>query len=206
MLEALITSRTRRKILALFCLNPTRKFYLRQIAREIGEGVNSARQELSHLESAGVLLSQMDGRHKFFALNESMPGIEPLKNLVKTTIEKDSKEFIFTNFDRKERLEKNLSKVVSALRLKYHPEKIILFGSLADGKVGPWSDIDLLIIKETNKRYFDRVKDVVSICDYDVGIDFLIWTPEELEDEADDNLFIREEVLKRGKVIYEKRD
>lgn len=40
---------------------------------------------------------------------------------------------------------------------KYKPEKIILFGSLATGKVHEWSDIDLAIIKETPLNYFERL-------------------------------------------------
>lgn len=190
--------------MALFCQNPKRSFYLRQIAKEIGEGVNSARQELAYLEDKGLLLSRREGKQKFFSLDGRMSNLEDLKNMVTSAVEGGNPEYRFTSFDRKERLKKNLSRVVSTLRRNYHPEKIILFGSLVEGKVREWSDIDLFIIKKTDKRYFDRIREVVKLCDYDVGIDFFIWTPEEFLENKESSSFIREEVLKKGRVIYEK--
>lgn len=205
MLDIIITSRTRRKILALFCLNPDRSFYLRQIAREIGEGVNATRQELAYLESKGALLSIREGKQRFFSLNDGLPDLDKLQEMVRSAVGRGHAEFRFTNFDRKEKLEKNLSRVVTSLRLNYRPEKIILFGSLAEGKIGPWSDIDLFIIKATDKDYFDRLREVVRLCDYNVGIDFFIWTPEEFAQRGKMSSFIKEEVLKKGKVIYERK-
>jgi len=56
---------------------------------------------------------------------------------------------------RKEALEKELHGIVATLVEKYKPEKIILFGSLATGKMHEWSDIDLLIIKLSRKLMKD---------------------------------------------------
>ena len=54
----------------------------------------------------------------------------------------------------KEALEKELHRIVATLIEKYKPEKIILFGSLATSKIHEWSDIDILIIKETKINTF----------------------------------------------------
>jgi len=102
-------------------------------------------------------------------------------------------------------LEDALKKIVDQLKSKYDPEKIILFGSLASGKKDA-KDIDLLIIKKTNKNYFDRLIEVVTLCEYDVPVDFLIYTPEEIEDEIKNNLFLRKEIIEKGKILYDKAE
>jgi predicted nucleotidyltransferase len=48
-------------------------------------------------------------------------------------------------------LETELEKIVRSIESNYQPDKIILFGSLAEGKVTVGSDIDLVVIKETEK-------------------------------------------------------
>ena len=99
-------------------------------------------------------------------------------------------------------LQANLDGILDSLRTHYHPEEVIVFGSMASGNVTEDSDIDLLIIKQTDKRFFDRIREVVSICDYDVGVDFLVYTPEELAEAAKNNPWVRDEILSKGKVIY----
>lgn len=55
-------------------------------------------------------------------------------------------------------LSEALERIVHTLVTEYQPEKIILFGSMATGDVGEWSDIDLAIIKDTPKRFIERLK------------------------------------------------
>lgn len=50
--------------------------------------------------------------------------------------------------ERKILLDAELKKIVEVLKQEYDPEKIILFGSLLDGNIHEYSDIDLLIIKK----------------------------------------------------------
>ena len=57
MLDALITSKTRVRLLVKFFLNPTMKAYLRQLADEFGESTNAVRVELNRLKEAGLLES-----------------------------------------------------------------------------------------------------------------------------------------------------
>lgn len=99
-------------------------------------------------------------------------------------------------------LQENLARILAALRAHYHPEQVIVFGSLASGNITETSDIDLLVVKQTDKRFFDRIREVVSICDYNVGVDFLVYTPKELAEAAQNNPFVRDEILSKGKVVY----
>ncbi len=57
MLEKLFGSRSRVKILKIFLLNPDKKYYIRQLARDLKLQVNSIRRELGNLEEFGLLVS-----------------------------------------------------------------------------------------------------------------------------------------------------
>jgi len=58
-------------------------------------------------------------------------------------------------------------------------DRIILFGSRAEGKGTEASDIDLVIVKETNKRLLDRRIELETLlADRAVPIDALVYTPE----------------------------
>ena len=54
MLDALITSKTRVRLLVKFFLNPTMKSYLRELASEFEESTNSVRLELNRLKRSGT--------------------------------------------------------------------------------------------------------------------------------------------------------
>ena len=100
-------------------------------------------------------------------------------------------------------LSKELKGIVNILKEKYQPEKIILFGSLANGRIGEWSDIDLVIIKDTPKRFMERLKEVIKLTMPEVGVDFLVYTPDEVEQAIQENrLFLKKEILARGQVVY----
>jgi predicted nucleotidyltransferase len=103
---------------------------------------------------------------------------------------------------RVRQVEETLDRILHALKAHYAPEQVILFGSLASGFVTETSDLDLLIVKDTDKRYYDRIREVVKICDYDIGVDFLVYTPKELTEAAASNAFVRDEILSKGKVVY----
>jgi predicted nucleotidyltransferase len=100
----------------------------------------------------------------------------------------------------------NTASLVKKLR-PLDPEKIILFGSFAKGKTKPESDIDLLIIKRTKKRPVERVAEALRLVWGGVPhIEPQVLTPEEFSRAiADNRFFITQEVLKYGKIIYEKK-
>jgi predicted nucleotidyltransferase len=104
--------------------------------------------------------------------------------------------------ERRKRLEENLAKILKVLKEHYQPEQVMVFGSLAAGTVTSTSDLDILIVKKTSKNFFDRLREVVSLCDYNVGVDFLVYTPQELAEESKSNLFLKNEILTKGKVVY----
>ena len=62
MLDSLITSKTRVKLLLKFFINPSTKAYLRELAKEFDISTNSIRLELNRLEKSNLLISQAQGR------------------------------------------------------------------------------------------------------------------------------------------------
>ncbi len=82
MINAIITSETRIKLLLRFFLNPETKGYLRQLANEFGESTNGIRLELNKLSKAGILSSFLEGRTKIYKANTKHPLFEDIRNIV----------------------------------------------------------------------------------------------------------------------------
>lgn len=101
-----------------------------------------------------------------------------------------------------------IQKITDQIVKNYQPEKIILFGSTAAGKMDEDSDLDLVIIKNTKKRFYDRIgealKAVRSITPKP-PIDFLVYTPYEFERMKKTNYFVKDEIVKRGEILYEQK-
>jgi len=111
---------------------------------------------------------------------------------------------LFTVEERRVLLEEELSRIVAILIEKYQPEKIILFGSLAEGCIHEWSDIDLFIVKETDKRPIERVLEVARIVQPRAGIDLFVYTPSEVKTLLEENVSFVRDIVQTGKVLYEK--
>jgi len=107
---------------------------------------------------------------------------------------------------RKNQLDSELKKIVKVLKKEYEPEKIILFGSLLDDTVHEFSDIDLLIIKETSKRPIDRIIEVAQIINPSLGVDLFVYTPKEIEMLIAEKYTFFTDIFKKGKILYEKRN
>ncbi len=103
------------------------------------------------------------------------------------------------------KIKKIINEVVDKLKTEYQPEKIILYGSYAYGKPTKDSDIDLFIVKDTNKRWVDRFVEVKRLI-YDperrISISLIVYTPKEVDERlylGDD--FV-EDILTKGEVLY----
>ena len=80
-------------------------------------------------------------------------------------------------------------------------QRVILFGSLADGEPGILSDLDLLIVWETPLDYLSRTVELYRRLDPHGPVDLLVYTPEELK-RMSNRPFIRA-ILEQGEVLYE---
>jgi DNA-binding transcriptional ArsR family regulator len=83
MLDTLITSKTRIKLLVKFFLNPDSNAYLRSLEAEFGESTNAIRLELNKLEDANLLTSNLEGNRKIYRANESHPLFNNIHSIVR---------------------------------------------------------------------------------------------------------------------------
>lgn len=98
---------------------------------------------------------------------------------------------------------KEINQTIKNLK-KYRPEKIILFGSHAWGKPKKDSDIDILIIKKTTGNPYKRIPEARSyLHNINQAFDILVMKPEEVEKRLKLGDFFIEEIIKKGKVLYE---
>src|SRR3972149_5647577 len=82
MLEALITSKTRIKLLTKFFLNGDYSAHLRGLENEFGESTNAIRLELNRFEEAGLLVSKTEGNKKLFKANIRHPLFKEIHNIL----------------------------------------------------------------------------------------------------------------------------
>lgn len=105
---------------------------------------------------------------------------------------------------RKRLLEQELDRYLQLLAEHRDPEQVIVFGSLASGDIQPWSDIDLVIVEQTDLPFWQRLRQIRRLLRPQVGTDILVYTPEEFDRLRYERPFFREEILAKGMVVYER--
>lgn len=134
MLDSLITSKTRIKLLLKFFINPETRAYLRGLADEFGESTNAVRVELNRLEKADILRASPDGRTKQYIANKRHPLFQEISSIVKK----------FTGIDRL------IDDVLSRLG---NVELAFITGDYAQGK--DTGIIDVVIVGNIDKAFLD---------------------------------------------------
>ena len=169
MLETLITSKTRIRILLKFFLNPETKTHLRGLAAELNESSNAVRVELNRLTEAGMLLSEKEGNKLIYQVNYQHPLYGPVNEMIKQYVGVDQ---ILAN------VIKGLGKI----------EKLYLSGSLAKGL--STDIIDIVFVGEIN---LDYLAETIQKMENKLGkkIRYLIYS----EDEAAQTQFALDEYV-----------
>ncbi len=81
-------------------------------------------------------------------------------------------------------------------------QKAVLFGSAAHGDVTETSDLDLILVKETSKRFLDRIDEALLALRPRVALDLVVYTPGEFRELLETRPAVREAV-NEGRVLYE---
>lgn len=138
MIETLISSKTRIKLLLKFFLNSNNSSYLRNLENEFGESTNAIRIELNKFEDAGLLNSSLKGNKKYFKANTDHPLYHDLNSML----------LKFTGLD------KIIDKVISKLG---DLDKVFVVGNLAKGLNS--EVVDLVFIGDIDRKYlFDLIE------------------------------------------------
>jgi predicted nucleotidyltransferase len=83
-------------------------------------------------------------------------------------------------------------------------EKVILFGSLATGEADANSDIDITVIARTEDDFWARNRKVRRLLRPRGAMDIIVYTPAEVEQLRDTRPFFRDEILTKGRVVFER--
>lgn len=110
----------------------------------------------------------------------------------------------YRNQALKEQYRTWIEEAVEKIKTQYQPQKIVLFGSAAmEPKEG--SDIDLLIIKETDERMIDRSDEILDLLDPAIPVELHVYTPDEIQKRLELGDFFIKQIMEKGKTLYEQK-
>ena len=99
--------------------------------------------------------------------------------------------------------QKTLDDVIRRVVGVAQPEKIILFGSAARGAMGPHSDVDILVIKETVDTLDLTARIYRKLHGVGAAVDAVVVTPADVERFKDSHALVIKPALREGRVVYE---
>ncbi|KXG77373.1 hypothetical protein AN619_04990 [Thermotalea metallivorans] len=107
--------------------------------------------------------------------------------------------------NRKKELSEELERIKNVLINEYKADKIILFGSMATGNIHEWSDLDIIVVKDTDEAFIKRLKNIGLLVKSKVACDLIVYTNGEIEAMKKEKRSFILKVLEEGKVIYDAR-
>jgi len=137
MLDSLITSKTRIKLLTRLFLNSNSYGHLRGLQTEFGESSNAIRLELNRFEQAGLIISHQEANRKVYAANTAHPLFPEINSILRKHLGLDQ-------------LIENVIERLGAV------EKVFLTGDFAVGKESPSIDM-ILVGNNLNVEYLNKL-------------------------------------------------
>jgi predicted transcriptional regulator len=195
MLNKLFGSECRVKILKIFLLNPEKKYYTRQLARELDLQVNAVRRELDNLSKIGIIKAEDNqnssnkrAKKYYYCLTDFL-----IFNELKSVF---SKSQLFSSQDFIDKLQK-----------LYTPKFLMLNGFFVGDNLAP---IDLLIVGRINKT---KLIELINSLEKEVSreINYTIMTETEfiyrlqIVDRFLNDLFKRKKIIITGQELLEKK-
>jgi predicted nucleotidyltransferase len=161
-IERLFGSKLRAKVLGWFFTHVDERFFVRQLESLIKEDSTNLSRELRRLESLRILVSEREGRQKYFRVNKSSPIFEEMKGLVLKTAGVAGA------------IQSALEKVDG---IKY----AFIYGSFARNVEKPESDVDLMVV---GKARLDEVGDILSKIEQQLGrsVNIIFYSSREIQE------------------------
>jgi predicted nucleotidyltransferase len=97
---------------------------------------------------------------------------------------------------------RDLERRIARIFAPVHPLRIVLFGSRARGDADEASDVDLIVVYRTERRFLDRLAELYRLWDLPLAVDILAYTPEEFDRLVQESEFVRE-AMAQGRPILE---
>lgn len=175
MIKDIISSTIAQKILDFLCQNLYDSFYAAQVASRLNISKGGTAQELHKMAGKGFLKTEKKGRMIFYRVDSKSALVKQFK--------------ILRNVAR-------LQKIIK--RIKPHCERIILFGSCAQGEDSEKSDIDIFVVSSDK----EKIRRLVLETRIKREIQLIIKSPQEYISLDKKNAVFYEEV-KRGIILWE---
>lgn len=100
-----------------------------------------------------------------------------------------------------------INEVIHKITINYNPDSIFLFGSYAYGNPNIDSDLDLLIVKQTELPRHQRSSEVRKyLYGMMIPMDLLVYTPNEFENEKKQKYSFLNTIISNSKILYERKD
>ncbi len=184
-------SAIRRRILSLLVETPGARLHLRAIARLVSASAGTTARELGHLEEAGLVSSEIEGRQRYFAARAPAAGVR-----MHGTGE------ALAAYDRS--VDVILGSILRRLVEAYQPEAVYLFGSRARGQADQDSDYDLLVVvpadaPEARRRPQLAVRALRGV---GVPVDAVVMTRPAFDLRARVVNSLPEAALREGRLLY----
>jgi DNA-binding transcriptional ArsR family regulator len=133
-LERLLGSRLRAKLLGWLLTHPGERYFVRQLAALVGEDSTNVSREVARLQELGIVDVLYEGQQKYVRADPSSPLYPELRGLVLKTAGLVGL------------LQEALAPLKDRIRVAF------VFGSMAAGREGPASDVDLFVVGEVSLR------------------------------------------------------
>jgi predicted nucleotidyltransferase len=179
--EKLFGSKLRARVLGWFFTHVDERFFVRQLESLLKEDSTNLSRELARLESLRILVSEREGRQKYFKVNKSSPIFEEMKGLILKTA--------------------GVAGVIkSALEKVEGIKYAFLFGSFARDVEKPESDVDLMVV---GKAHLDQIEDILSKIEQQLGrqVNIIFYSLREFREKMNTKDSFIMTVLKSPKIM-----
>lgn len=174
-------SKIRQDILALFFVNPSQKYYLRELQRILGHSAGSMRRELLKFQKDNLFITERVGNLLYYSLNIKHPLFKEIKNIVSKTIG----------------IEKILKKALYSIK---NIDSAFIYGSFAAKHEKPTSDIDLMIIGNPDIYPLnEKIAEIEKKLKREINL--TIYSEDEYKVKKDNNSSFIIDLLKRPKIM-----
>jgi predicted nucleotidyltransferase len=206
MLEELLGSKVRARMIAALLIAPDQCLHLRALVRSAGGSVASVQREIERLGDMGLLHSETDeqGRRQV-----SLVGDHPFAPALAGLVAADPRAQYGARVAAVPNLDASVAEAlggwVDAIVTGFDPIKIVLFGSQAKGTADAGSDVDLLVVlPEVIDELETAVRIMSAIGPRTIGVDVIPINPVQLDRSRTRLSSAVRDAIEEGVVLYER--
>jgi len=182
MLESLLGSKLRAKVLGWLFTHPDERYFVRQLTTLVEEDSTNVSRELARLEKTGILVKNTEGKQKYYQANRQSPIFNELHGLILKTV------------GVADIIKKALEPRMADIKLAF------IFGSVAKRAENRFSDIDLLVVGDIT---FGEVVDLISTAEGALNRELnpVVYTLSEFNKRLSENHYFISDILSGDKIF-----